>query len=143
MTSQLRCPRATSQPCAARSCCCSRNMRPALSRCGFSFVSASQSWQSRCRHGRMFCPPLYQLLGTTSQATPASWISSVSFQKKSRKDEKSPSLYVDRYLATRLCLYLYLATFRFWWIGLGSVSNWVMTGRRTLPEDIGTAGGQC
>lgn len=132
-------PRRTCQRCAAKFCCCSRSSRRAQSPSESSCVCAWRSWLSRCKHGRTSCPPLSRPWGTTSKATPASWISYACSQRRSRKAEKSPCLYVERYVATRL-YHFGSSVAR---LGQRSLSNPVMIGRRSRPEDIGASGGQC
>ena len=137
-TSAPKSQRATSRRCAASSWCCLRSSPRAPSRCASSSACASPSWPSRCRPGRTCCPPWSRPSGTTSRVTPASWTSCACSPRRSPKAERSPCLYVDRYLATRLHR---LGT-PFARIGLGSLSNSVVIGRRPRPEDIRAAGGQ-
>jgi hypothetical protein len=137
-TSGPRSQRPTYRRCAASFCCCSRSMRQAPSQCASSSACAWRFWPSRCSHGRTCCPPSSRPSGTMSPATPASWTSCACFPKRSRRAEKSPCLYVDRYVAARLYhLGIPLAP-----VDLGSESNSVVIGRRPRPEDNRAAGRQ-
>lgn len=92
---------ATSPPSAARFWFSSRSLRRAPSPSASSSVSAWPSWPSRCRRGRMSCPPWSRALEMTSRAMPVYWTFCECSPRRSPKAAKSPSLYVDRTMANR------------------------------------------
>lgn len=92
---------ATSLPSAAKFWFSSRSSRRAPSPSASSSVSAWPSWPSRCRRGRMSCPPWSRALGMTSRAMPVYWTFCECSPRRSPKAAKSPSLYVDRTMANR------------------------------------------
>lgn len=101
MISRHRSRPATSPPSAARFWFSSRSSRRAPSPSGSSSASAWPSWPSRCRRGRMSCPPWSRALEMTSRAMPVYWTSCECSPRRSPKAAKSPSLYVDRTMANR------------------------------------------
>lgn len=92
---------ATSPPSAARFWFSSRSLRRAPSPSASSSASAWPSWPSRCRRGRMSCPPWSRALEMTSRAMPVYWTFCECSPRRSPKAAKSPSLYVDRTMANR------------------------------------------